>query len=44
MLLISPTFIATINVSDFPTDLAPKKLINVNIRIMKMANDVAVCG
>ena len=39
-----PTFIATINVSDFPTALAPKKLINVNIRIMKMAQIVAVAG
>jgi hypothetical protein len=37
-----PTFIATIKVSDFPTALAPRRLINVNIKIIEMAKIVAV--
>jgi hypothetical protein len=31
------TFIPTIRVSDLPTTLGPKKLIKVNITIMRMA-------
>lgn len=35
-----PTFIPTITISDLPTTLGPKKLMNVNINIIRIAKIV----